>query len=127
MKRAAPDAWVRQCGRAMPWHRGLADRKGVVLDILSGRFRRQAQAAAVPTNPAFAGTYDFHPEADFPALFASFLADLPDAGVIMCHPSMVDAELERLDPLTSLREREYEFLAGDKFAAAMTRHRTVLA
>ena len=27
----------------------------------------------------------------------------------MCHPGLVDAELERLDPLTTLREREYAY------------------
>ena len=31
----------------------------------------------------------------------------------MCHPGFVDAELERLDPLTTQREREYAYLAGD--------------
>ena len=35
----------------------------------------------------------------------------------MCHPGFVDAELERLDPLTTQREREYAYLAGDAFPA----------
>ena len=39
----------------------------------------------------------------------------------MCHPGFVDAELERLDPLTTLREREYAYLAGDAFPAAAAR------
>lgn len=108
----APGAWVRQCGRVSP---SFADRKGVVLDLLSRRFRRRAQAFGVRTNPAFAGTYDFHSGANFADLFPRFLDGLPDEGVIMCHPGTVDDELARNDPLTTLREREYAFFASDTF------------
>ena len=85
---------------------------------LSRRFRRRAAALGVRTNPAFAGTYDFHDAADFAALFPRFLDRLPDGGVVMCHPGFVDAELRRLDPLTTLREQEYAFFAGDAFPDA---------
>ena len=37
----------------------------------------------------------------------------------MCHPGFVDAQLERLDPLTAMREREYAFLAGERFPALL--------
>ena len=67
------------------------------------------------TNPAFAGTYAFNDEADFAALFPRFLDGLPDGGLVMCHPGMVDAELRRLDPLTTLREKEYAYFAGESF------------
>jgi hypothetical protein len=33
----------------------------------------------------------------------------------MCHPGTVDAELRRLDPLTTLREKEYAYFAGETF------------
>jgi len=86
-----------------------------VLDLLSRHFRRLAQAFGVRTNPAFAGTYDFHSDANFADLFPWFLDGLPDEGVIMCHPGTVDDELARNDPLTTLREREYAFFASDAF------------
>src|SRR5262249_118149 len=60
MKELAPQAWVRQCGRVIPLAARLGDRKGVLLDLLSWRFRRRAAALGVATNPAFAGTYDFN-------------------------------------------------------------------
>lgn len=125
--RTLPYAWVRQCGRAAPLMRQLGDRKGLVLSLLSRGFRRRARALGVAVNPAFAGTYDFGPEADFAALLPRFLADLPDGGVIMCHPGFVDAELERLDPLTTLREREHAYLAGDAFPAALAAAGATLA
>jgi hypothetical protein len=130
VKAAAPDAWVRQCGRAaMPWRRRFADKKGLLLDVLSRAFRRRAAAFGVATNPAFAGTYDFAAaEAqDFGALFPRFLDRLPAGGLVMCHPGKVDAELERLDPVTVQRENEYAFLAGESFPDVLKAHGVALA
>ena len=50
-KELAPDAWVRQCGSAVPLASRLRDRKGVLVDFLSRSFRRRAQALGVRTNP----------------------------------------------------------------------------
>ena len=55
----------------------------------------------------------------FAKKFPSFLDDLPDGGLVMCHPGHVDDELIRLDPLTDLREREYAYLAGEAFPAVL--------
>ena len=127
VKEMAPQAWVRQCGRVTPLAARFADRKGLLLDALSWRFRRRAAALGVATNPAFAGTYDFTDSADFAALFPRFLDRLPDGSLVMCHPGFVDAELQRLDPLTTLREKEYAFLAGDGFPALLASHGVHLA
>jgi predicted glycoside hydrolase/deacetylase ChbG (UPF0249 family) len=127
VRKLAPNAWVRQCGRVVPLAARFADRKGLLLDILSRRFRRRAAALGVRTNPAFAGTYDFNVDADFAQLFPRFLESLPDGGVVMCHPGFVDAELQRLDPLTTLREKEYAFFAGDSFPAVLAAHGVELA
>jgi predicted glycoside hydrolase/deacetylase ChbG (UPF0249 family) len=105
----------------------FADRKGLLLDIMSYRFRRRAAALGVRTNPGFAGTYAFDDAANFPALFPRFLDRLPDGSVVMCHPGFVDAELQRLDPLTTLREKEYAYFAGDAFPAALASHGVALA
>lgn len=122
VKQAAPSAWVRQCGRPkVSLMQRLADRKGLLLDMLSGAFRKRAAALGIATNPAFAGTYDFA-AADvpaFPELFPRFLDGLPAGGLVMCHPGRVDAELDRLDPLTVQREREYAYFAGPDFPAAL--------
>lgn len=114
-KKAAPHAWVRQCGRAPAAPKSLSDPKGYILDALSRRFHRLAKAQGVRTNPAFAGTYSFAPGAEFDKLFPGFLDGLPDGGLIMCHPGKVDDELRRLDPLTTLRECEYVYLLSQSF------------
>lgn len=127
VQRTAPDAWLRQCGRVTPLSKRWNDGKGLLLDHLSRQFRRRAQAAGIRTNPAFAGTYAYRARADFAALFPRFLDNLPDGGLVMCHPGFVDAELQRLDPLTTLREREYAFFAGDDFLPLLARHGVALA
>ena len=88
---------------AVPLGERFADRKGLLLDVLSHRMRTRASALGLATNPAFAGTYDFEAEVapDFAKLFPAFLQRLPAQSVVMCHPGFVDAELERLDPLTT--------------------------
>jgi predicted glycoside hydrolase/deacetylase ChbG (UPF0249 family) len=118
-RKAAPNGWVRQCGRAVPLRARLADGKGLLLDLASRSFRRRAATLAMRTNPAFAGSYAFTDAADFAAQFPRFLDDLPDGAVVMCHPGFVDAELQRLDPLTTLREREHAYLAGERFPAVL--------
>jgi chitin disaccharide deacetylase len=129
-KQIAPAAWVRQCGRPpAPLGQRLADKKGLLLDMLSGTFRKRASALGIPTNPAFAGTYDFAGQnvPEFSALFPRFLEGLPAGGLIMCHPGKVDAELVRLDPLTVQREREHAYLSGPEFPMALAAAGAVLA
>jgi len=121
---AAPGAWVRQCGRPRAAPRAHLV-KELLLDVLSLAFRRKARRLGVATNPGFAGAYDF--AGDFAAVFPKFLAGLPDGGLIMCHPGFVDAELERLDPVTRQREREFAYFNSDTFARALAAHGVALA
>lgn len=115
VKEAAPKAWVRQCGRIQPLLERVRAPKALVLDLLSAQFRLRAVHANVAFNPGFAGAYDFSRQADFASLMKTFLQGLPDQGVIMCHPGVVDEVLVSLDPLTVQREREYAFLGGEDF------------
>jgi predicted glycoside hydrolase/deacetylase ChbG (UPF0249 family) len=127
VKQAAPNAWVRQGGRAQPLARRLRSPKALLLDILSVQFRHSAARANIAFNPAFAGAYDFSRASDFAGLMPQFLDGLPDGGLIMCHPGFVDDTLRRLDPLTDQREREYEFLAGDGFPRLLAAGNVTLA
>ena len=122
----APNAWVRQCGRARAG-RMVHDRKSLVLDVLSLGFKSQAARHGLTTNPAFAGAYAFTPKARFSKLFPRFLNGLPDGGLIMCHPGFVDAELIALDSLTTLREHEFAFFNSDAYLKVMAEHHVALA
>jgi chitin disaccharide deacetylase len=127
VKQAAPDAWVRQCGRNIPLAQRLAAPKAMLLDVLSASFRRRAARAGIAFNPGFAGAYDFSKAPEFGALMAEFLDGLPAGGLVMCHPGFVDDILVSLDPLTTQREREYAYLAGDPFVALLEANKVTLA
>lgn len=122
----APAAWVRQCGRPRRGRR-LRDHKALVLDILSLGFRRKATKLGIAVNPAFAGSYAFKARANYARLFPRFLSGLPDGGLIMCHPGVVDTELKGLDSLTTLREQEFAFFSSDAFLQVLAEHNVALA
>ena len=124
VKSLAPNAWVRQCGRAKEAR--SFDLKAKLLDLFSDGFQRRASALGVRTNPVFAGAYAFQPEARYADLFPQFLSGMRDGGVIMCHPGVVDAALRALDPLTTLREKEYEYFKGEAYPALLRQHGVAL-
>jgi predicted glycoside hydrolase/deacetylase ChbG (UPF0249 family) len=126
-KDEAPHAWLRQCGPPSLLRALAADRKALFLGFLSRAFRRRARRLGVRTNPAFAGTYNFRTDANFAALFPTFLAQLPVDSVVMCHPGIVDDELKRIDPLTHAREREYALFASESFPQMLAAHGVALA
>jgi predicted glycoside hydrolase/deacetylase ChbG (UPF0249 family) len=115
VKDAASAAWVRQCGRDAPFLQRLGAPKALFLDGLSAQFRKRAARAGITFNPGFAGAYDFTRRQDFGLLMQLFLHNMPDQGVIMCHPGFVDDELRGLDPLTDQREHEHAYLRGEHF------------
>jgi chitin disaccharide deacetylase len=127
VKEAAPGAWVRQCGRRQPLGQRLGSPKALVLDVLSAQFRKRAGRAKLAFNPGFAGAYDFSRPSDFGALMQQFLDHLPENGVVMCHPGLVDDVLVSLDPFTDQREREYAFLGGEQFPALLAANKVTLA
>lgn len=126
VKAAAPGAWVRQGGRNGPLAKRLGAPKALVLDVLSAQFRRRATAAGIAFNPAFAGAYDFTASPDFGELMRLFIADMPDGGLVMCHPGFVDDTLRSLDPLTTQREAEHAWLAGDHFPPLLAANNVTL-
>jgi predicted glycoside hydrolase/deacetylase ChbG (UPF0249 family) len=127
VKEAAPGAWVRQGGRMQPLAKRLAAPKALVLDVLSAQFRKRAARAGLKFNPAFAGAYDFSTQPDFGALMRQFLDRLPEDGLVMCHPGFVDETLQSLDPLTTQREAEHAYLAGEQFQALLKANNVTLA
>ena len=126
VKEAAPGAWVRQGGRLQPLAKRLGAPKALVLDVLSAQFRKRAAAAGIRFNPAFAGAYDFTKSPDFGGLMRQFIADMPDGGLVMCHPGFVDDTLASLDPLTTQREAEHAYLAGAQFPPLLAANNVTL-
>jgi chitin disaccharide deacetylase len=127
VKEAVPNAWVRQSGRQGSLAKRLSAPKALFLDLLSAQFRGRAARAGVAVNPGFAGAYDFTGAPDFAPLMAEFLDGLPEDGLIMCHPGFVDEALIALDPLTTQREREHAYLAGEQFPLLLAANKVTLS
>jgi chitin disaccharide deacetylase len=126
VKELAPNAWVRQGGRDQPLAKRLGAPKALVLDGLSAQFRARATQTGLAFNPGFAGAYDFSRQADFALLMREFFDGMPQGGVVMCHPGIVDEVLVGLDPLTTQREREYAYLGGDDFPVLLAANNITL-
>ncbi|EKS35290.1 ChbG/HpnK family deacetylase [Afipia clevelandensis] len=115
VKEAAPNAWVRQCGRSLPLSERLGNPKALLLDTLSDTFRKRAVHEGIAFNTGFAGAYDMVRGRDFADAMTEFLSGLPDGGLVMCHPGYVDEILIGLDNVTHQREREFAYLSSDGF------------
>ena len=126
VKEKAPAAWVRQARRSQPFMQRVTSPKALLLDHLSAQFKRRAARAGIAYNPAFAGAYDYSRPSDFGALMRQFLDGLPEGGVVMCHPGFVDDVLTSLDPLTTLREVEHAYLAGEDFPRLLEANKVTL-
>jgi chitin disaccharide deacetylase len=59
--------------------------KRLVIQTLA-KLGRHERGLATALNTGFGGDYSLDPKADYPNLFASWLAGAPDGGLIMCHP-----------------------------------------
>ena len=116
------------CARAAATSPGKTARraKALLLDVLSAQFRKRAARAGIAFNPAFAGAYDFSRSPDFGGLMAQFLDSLPEGGLVMCHPGFVDDVLVSLDPLTTQREHEHAYLAGEDFPDLLAMNKVTL-
>jgi chitin disaccharide deacetylase len=126
VKEAAPNAWVRQGGRHQPLAQRLRTPKALFIDLLSAQFRTRAARAGIAFNSGFAGAYDWYGQPDFGTQMRQFLDGLPEGGLIMCHPGFVDETLVGLDPLTTQRENEHAFLAGEHFPRLLAANRVTL-
>jgi predicted glycoside hydrolase/deacetylase ChbG (UPF0249 family) len=126
VREAAPNAWVRQCGRSLPLTQRFDSPKALLLDTLSATFRQKAAREGIAFNPGFAGAYDMVRGRDFSDAMKEFLAGLPDRGLVMCHPGFVDEILVGLDNVTHQREREFAFLNSDDFPALLTESHVTL-
>ena len=104
---------MRQCGQHAAAAPRLTDRKGLLLDLLSRAFRAARAKLGIAHQSGLRRHLWFPRRTRIsPRCFPGFLNGLPEGGLVMCHPGHVDAELERLDPLTTLREREYAYFAA---------------
>lgn len=80
-------------------------------------FKKELIDHNIPHNSSFSGIYDFKDSKRFSSLFPSFLEDIKENGIIMCHPGMRSSDIpdSEDDLIASSRFLEYEYLLSDQF------------
>jgi hypothetical protein len=106
---------VRYCVRPVAdiTRAGVAVPRALVIAALGRAWARAGRTAGVPGNRHFAGVRGPAEREAFGDQLRAWLATARPGTLIMCHPGSVDAVLIAADPLTTPREGEYAFLAGD--------------
>lgn len=78
-------------------------------------FKKRLEVLAIPHNTSFSGIYSFHTKKPYAEIFPTFLNDVTDGGLIMCHPGL--PLTSDPDPIYGARHHEYEYFASDVFVS----------
>ncbi|WHZ10151.1 MAG: hypothetical protein OJF60_000590 [Burkholderiaceae bacterium] len=108
-----------------------------IISALGARaLAREADRRGLPRAEALLGVYDFAGDEDrYAKLMDGWLAAAPGGGLVMCHPaSAADPVNERdsggpadaRDEIGAARQREFRYLAGERFAEALVRAHATL-
>ena len=105
---------------------GQADFKSRIIAALGANtIDNIATYAHLTRATALSGIYDFSGTADsYGQRMTGWLQTSPDHTIIMCHPALA---IEPGDSIGAARAREFAYLSGDDFPAALTQARARLA
>jgi predicted glycoside hydrolase/deacetylase ChbG (UPF0249 family) len=94
---------------------------------LSGAFafKKQLLQQNIPHNTSFSGIYNFKNAKSYPQLFLTFLKQITDNGLIMCHPGL-EAQHSDEDAIFCSRQDEYRYFLSRAFLEACHREQIVL-
>lgn len=114
------EALIKRYGHSMPWVRNLCfiekqqrSIKTFVLQYLTRGLTPLLINNQIPHNRYFGGLYDLKPQTDFKKLLSTWLKDMPEGMLIMCHPGL--ASSDKSDPIANARIKEFEVLASSWF------------
>ncbi|MDB2384724.1 ChbG/HpnK family deacetylase [Endozoicomonas sp.] len=106
-----PSTWVRSVSPLVAPDKNLKCR--VIEHSGARQLHDLSTQAKYRTNTAFAGVYSLSQDEAFRPLMQSWLRELPDASLIMCHPCLANTP-EAVDHAQA-RYIEYDYLASDTF------------
>lgn len=92
--------------------------KGVILALTgASAFKKHLIKDHIPHNTTFSGLYDFNPYTAYSRLWAQFLTQIENQGLIMCHPAQGTSDTR--DPIAVARLAEYQFLLSPSFTTLL--------
>lgn len=106
--------WVRRVNPPFSGHDSRL--KASVLRVMAAGFASLLLRQQIPLTQTFAGLYSLQPEADFPELLHGWMQQLPEGGLIMCHPGATGTAATGL---ARTRQLELDYLSSDVFGRRM--------
>lgn len=88
-------------------------------------FKKQLQLRKIPHNTSFAGIYNFKNVKSYSQIFFTFLKQIKNNGLIMCHPGLKSDRSDN-DPIFYSREEEYRYFLSDAFLEVCQQQHVVL-
>jgi hypothetical protein len=96
--------------------------KALILHLLgSDKLKKLCIKNQIPCNSSFSGVYNLRPNHNYAQVFAGFLNEIQEQGIIMCHPGL--ATSSTADPIHAARATEYEFFQSDEFLELLVRYK----
>jgi predicted glycoside hydrolase/deacetylase ChbG (UPF0249 family) len=126
--RSRPGSYIRCVTDPKAWLRVGSDAylKRIIIQLCgASALKSHLLQQNIRHNASFAGIYDFKRSKSYATLFAKFLEQVTDDGLIMCHPGLDDSDLEN-DAIFYSRRDEYQYLLSADFLDACQKHQVVL-
>jgi len=90
--------------------RAAATTKTIAIALLAHGFGEACRRAEITTNVGFSGIANFHTATSYADELPRFFICPGARHLIMCHPSLSDAELVGFDPISGRRQEEFSVL-----------------
>lgn len=107
--------YIRLVKEKIIWQDIVRSSKKVIIHLSgTNALERLLKLHDIPHNKSFAGIYDFAKHASqYRQLFRTFLQQMNDGGLMMCHPGLANANGD--DVIADARGKEYAYFSSDEF------------
>ena len=95
--------------------RNVSILKTISIGLFGKKLKEVAETNYIKSNDGFSGIYSFSNKIPYENLFKKFILNIKDNHLLMVHPGHSDEKLSKIDPVTTSRDIEYEFLSSDNF------------
>ena len=106
--------------------RNVSILKAISIGLFGKKLKMTVKTNHIKSNDGFSGIYSFSNKISYENLFKKFILDIKNNHLLMVHPGHSDEKLSKIDPVTTSRDIEYEFLSSDNFLNLLNKNNIVL-